>query len=124
MLRIFGEWYGQNNHDGTPNNWERWRPLVRRLKEPYTHGTYTGEFLSRENPLFFADLGGIYQLNKAARQRKQATEKQGLAFELDPLRDLTVQNTRASLDYMYEQLRAFFAYQPTQLGLAMSESEA
>lgn len=124
MLRIFGEWYAVNEHDGTPNNWERWRPLLRRLKEPYSYGTYTGEFLSRENPLFFAEPGGIYQLNKAARQRKQAAEQRGLAFELDPLHDLTVQNTRLSLDYMFEQLRAFFAYEPTQLGFDISESHA
>ena len=94
------------------------------MKKPHTYSDYTGEFLSRENPLFFAEPGGIYQLSKAARQRKQAAEKHGTAFGLDPLRDLTVQNTRASLDYMYEQLRAFFAYEATQLGLAISESEA
>ena len=29
-----------------------------------------------------------------------------------------------SLDYMYEQLLAFFAYEPMQLGFAISESEA
>lgn len=124
MLRVFGEWHAINEHDGSTNNWERWRSLLRRLKQPYTHGDFTGDFLSRENPLFFAEPGGIYQLSKAARQRKQTADKQGTAFALDPLRDLTVQNTRASLDYMYEQLRAFFAYEATQLGFAMSESEA
>lgn len=124
MLRIFAEWHATNEHDGSPHNWERWRSLLRHLKQPYMYGDFTGEFLSRENPLFVAEPGGIYQLNKAARQRKQAAEKQGIAFLIDPLRDLTVQNTRASLDYMYEQLRAFFAYEPTQLGLAMSEREA
>jgi len=124
MLRIFGEWHASNERDDSPNNWERWRSCLRRLKQPYTYGDYTGEFLSRENPLFFAEPGGIYQLNKAARQRKQTADKQGTAFALDPLRDLTVQNTPASVDYMYEQLRAFFAYEATQLGFAMSESEA
>lgn len=124
MLRIFGEWHAINQHDGPPHNWERWRSLLSRLKQPYTHSDYTGEFLSRENPLFFAEPGGIYQLSKGARQRKQTADKQGTAFALDPLRDLTVQNTRASLDYMYEQLREFFAYEATQLGFAMSESEA
>jgi hypothetical protein len=124
MLRVFGEWNAINEHEGSPSNWERWRSLVRRLKQPYVYGNFRGEFLSRENPLFFAELGGIYQLSKAARQRKQTAEKQGVAFALDPLRDLTVQNTRASLDYMYDQLRGFFAYEATQLGFAMSESEA
>jgi len=124
ILRIFGEWYAVNERDETPSNWERWRPLLRRLKVPYNHGDFCGEFLSRENPLFVAEPGGIYQLNKSARQRKQLAEKHGIAFELDPLHDLTVQNTRVSLDYIYEQLRAFFAYEPTQLGFAISESEA
>ena len=124
MLRVFGEWHAINERDDSPNNWERWRSLLRRLKQPYSFGDFTGEFLSRENPLFFAEPGGIYQLNKAARQRKQTADKQVTAFTLDPLRDLTVQNTRSSLDYMYEQLRAFFAYEATQLGFAMSESEA
>jgi hypothetical protein len=124
MLRVFGEWHAINAHEESSNNWEPSRSQLRRLKQPYAYGDYTGEFLSRENPLFFAEPGGIYQLSKAARQRKQTADKQGTAFALDPLRDLTVQNTRASLDYMYEQLRAFFAYEATQLGFAMSESEA
>ena len=51
-------------------------------------------------------------------------DKRGLAFELDPLHDLTVQNTRLSLDYIFDQLRAFFAYEPTQLGFVISESHA
>jgi hypothetical protein len=123
MLRIFGEWHSANERDGT-HNWERWRSLLRHLKQPYSYETYTGEFLSRENPIFLAEPGGIYQLNKAARQRKQAADKRGLAFDLDPFHDLTVQNTRLSLDYMFDQLRAFFAYEPTQLGFAISGSHA
>jgi hypothetical protein len=37
--------------------------------------------------------------------------------ELDPLGDLTVQNTRLSNDFMCDQLRRFLAYGPDQLSL-------
>ena len=52
MLRIFGEWYAVNDRDGTPNNWERWRSLLRRLKQPYNYETYDGRVsVARKPPI-------------------------------------------------------------------------
>lgn len=116
MLRIYGEWYATNERDGTPGDWERWRPFLRRLKTQHSYRSFQGEFLSRENPLFYEEGGGIYQLNKSARLRKERCLRTETSFELNPLQDLTVQNTRLSLDFMFEQLRNYLAYQVFVVG--------
>lgn len=118
MLRIFADWYGLNEDDNQGQDWERWRPTVKKLKSTFTRHDFSGHYLSRQNPLFFAEEGGgIYQLNKRARDRKTDTRRNGQLFKLDPLGDLTVQNTRLSNDFMCDQLRRFFAYGPEQLSL-------
>ncbi len=72
---------------------------------------FRGEFLSRKNPLFYYWEGqSIYQMNKGARERKEEAENRGIKYVVDPLKDLTVQNTRLSLDTMYGFLREFFGY--------------
>ena len=118
MLRIFAEWYGLNEQDGRQGDWERWRTSLTKLKDPFVFNDFSGVFLSRLNPLFYAEEGGgIYQLNKRARQRKADASRDGHTFTLDPLRDLTVQNTRLSNDFMFDHLRRFLAYAPQQLVL-------
>jgi hypothetical protein len=118
MLRIFADWYGLNENDGQGDDWERWRPTLQKLKSTFTRHDFSGHFLSRQNPVFFAEEGGgIYQLNKRARDRKNETRRHGQLFTLNPLGDLTVQNTRLSNDFMCDQLRRFLAYGPDQLSL-------
>ncbi len=69
-------------------------------------------------PLFFAEEGGgIYQLNKRARQRKADANRDSHSFTLNPLRDLTVQNTRLSNDFIFDHLRRFLGYAPQQMTL-------
>jgi hypothetical protein len=86
--------------------------MFRRLKsETYTYAgdpLFKGEFLSRDNPVFYANPGAsIYQMNKGAREEQ---ERLGDAFRLDPKEHLTVQNTRLSLDTMYGYLSGFLGY--------------
>lgn len=115
MLCIFGEWHTLNDEDGHAGDWERWRPTLRKLKTSFDHKGFKGEFLSRLNPLFFGEEGGsISQLNKGARERKQNAEATGGTFKLNPLTDLSVQNTRLSLDFAYGQLRALFGHRVPQ----------
>jgi hypothetical protein len=122
MLRVFADWHQQNESVGAAGDWERWRPVLRRVKTPYEYRGFVGEFLSRSNPRFFEQGAGVYQLNKGARHRRELAERQGLPFELDPVEDLTVQNTQQSLEFMYGELKQFFAYEPRQLALQELEN--
>ena len=118
MLRIFGDWYGLNEQAGRADDWERWRENLRKLKGPFETHDFSDVFLSRLNPLFFAEEGGgIYQLNKRARQRKADANRDSHSFTLNPLRDLTVQNTRLSNDFIFDHLRRFLGYAPQQMTL-------
>jgi hypothetical protein len=49
-------------------------------------------------------------MNKGARERKEQVEMRGDKFIVDPLKDLTVQNTRLSLDTMYGFIREYLGY--------------
>jgi hypothetical protein len=80
---------------------------------------FRGEFLSRDNPLYYANPGAsIYQMNKTARLEK---EQLGEAFVLDPKRHLTVQNTRLTLDMMYGHLSKFLGYRAAALVVEAAE---
>jgi hypothetical protein len=117
MLRIFADWYGINQADAEPGNWERWRLNLRRLKqvEEFSEGGITAscEFLSRRNPIFYAKPGGgIYTMNKTARAEQTTAAASGRTYLIDPLHDLTVQNVRGSLDFIYTELKSFLGEEP------------
>ena len=112
LLRILTDLHRQNEADKKVGDWNRWRNMFRRLKtETYIHpapNAWSGEFLSRDNAIFYANPGAsIYQMNKRAREEQ---ERLGDKFVLDPKKHLTVQNTRLSLDSMYGYLSTFLGY--------------
>jgi hypothetical protein len=112
LLRVLAELHRQNEAESKVGDWNRWRSMFRRLKtEVYTYPgqpPFKGEFLSRDNPVFYANRGAsIYQMNKGAREEQ---ERLGDGFVLDPKKHLTVQNTRLSLDAMYGCLSTFLGY--------------
>jgi hypothetical protein len=116
MMRVLRDLHDINEHDKTVGDWNRWRAMIKKLKAEYRFKKdgevlFKGEFLSRKNPLFYSLEGqSIYQMNKGARERKEKIEGSGEKFVVDPLKDLSVQNTRLSLDTMYGFVREFLGY--------------
>jgi hypothetical protein len=110
-----------NKADGHVAEWDRWRPILRRLREvrEFKVGDVRVKctFLSRLNPIFYAAPGGgIYTMNKAAQARKSSAEVAGQDYVINPLEDLTVQNVKGSIEFMYTQLRAFLGDRPISSG--------
>jgi hypothetical protein len=119
ILRVLRDLYEINERENTVGDWNRWRATIKKLKTEYRfekdEHKFRGEFLSRRNPLFYALEGqSIYQMNKGAREKKELTESRGEKFAVDPLKDLTVQNTRLSLDTMYGFIRDYLGYHKRQ----------
>jgi hypothetical protein len=121
ILRLLAGWHEVNKANGHVGNWDRWRPNLRRLREvrKFNVGDVRAEctFLSRLNPIFYATPGGgIYAMSKAAQARKTAAEAAKQSFVINPLEDLTVQNMKGSIEFMYTQLRAFLGDRPSSSG--------
>jgi DndB-like DNA-sulfur modification-associated protein len=76
MLRVLRELHDINVLMKSVGDWDRWRSMIKKLKKEYKFDkdgeVFKGEFLSRENPLFYKLEGQtIYQMNKGGRERKR-----------------------------------------------------
>jgi hypothetical protein len=130
MLRVFAEWHHLNELEGRTEDVARWRPVLRKLKTPYEVRDAEGkvvwksEFLDRRNPVWSEAGGGIFAPTKSALDRKAAAEAQGRKYVYDPLKDLSVVNTRQSLAFAHSQLRALFGHKlPDEAAAAGGEDE-
>ena len=61
LLRVLADLHTINQLEGKIGDWGRWTPLLKKLKDvPYVYKgepAFTGELLSRDNPLFYKSKG-------------------------------------------------------------------